>query len=153
MNEKELYIVEYVAGILKVYEDRCTISAKKNALNFLVGKFTQGEKVFYYSDITSVQFKEPDMFSDGYIEFETAGSHGSGSGSGFLSENRFAFNKKQLGDMLEVRKFIEDKVRANKNGSAQVTSADELKKYKDLLDSGVITQEEFDAKKKQLLGL
>lgn len=32
-------------------------------------------------------------------------------------------------------------------------SADELKKYKELLDSGVITQEEFDAKKKQLLGL
>ncbi|MBQ4560082.1 MAG: SHOCT domain-containing protein [Tyzzerella sp.] len=28
-----------------------------------------------------------------------------------------------------------------------------LKKYKDLLDSGVITQEEFDAKKKQILGL
>lgn len=32
-------------------------------------------------------------------------------------------------------------------------SADELKKFKDLLDSGVITQEEFDAQKKQLLGL
>lgn len=32
-------------------------------------------------------------------------------------------------------------------------NADELKKYKDLLDSGVITQEEFDTKKKQLLGL
>lgn len=31
--------------------------------------------------------------------------------------------------------------------------ADQIKKYKDLLDSGVITQEEFDAKKKQLLGL
>ena len=31
--------------------------------------------------------------------------------------------------------------------------ADELKKYKELLDTGVITQEEFDAKKKQLLGL
>lgn len=29
---------------------------------------------------------------------------------------------------------------------------DQLKKYKDLLDSGVITQEDFDAKKKQLLG-
>lgn len=28
-----------------------------------------------------------------------------------------------------------------------------LKKYKDLLDTGVITQEEFDAKKKQILGL
>jgi hypothetical protein len=31
--------------------------------------------------------------------------------------------------------------------------ADELKKYKDLLDDGVISQEEFEAKKKQLLDL
>ena len=31
--------------------------------------------------------------------------------------------------------------------------ADELKKFKELLDAGIITQEEFDAKKKQLLGL
>ena len=35
----------------------------------------------------------------------------------------------------------------------QPSSADELKKYKELLDMGVISQEEFDAKKKQLLGL
>lgn len=34
-----------------------------------------------------------------------------------------------------------------------LSDADEIKKYKELLDSGVITQEEFDAKKKQLLGL
>lgn len=34
-----------------------------------------------------------------------------------------------------------------------LSNADELKKYKDLLDQGIITQEEFDAKKKQLLGL
>ena len=33
------------------------------------------------------------------------------------------------------------------------TSADELKKYKDLLDDGAITQEEFETKKKELLGL
>lgn len=33
------------------------------------------------------------------------------------------------------------------------SNADELAKYKDLLDKGIITQEEFDAKKKQLLGL
>ena len=39
------------------------------------------------------------------------------------------------------------------NNIQESTSADELKKYKELLDSGVITQEEFDAKKKQLLGL
>lgn len=36
---------------------------------------------------------------------------------------------------------------------ASFSSADELKKYKDLLDNGIITQEEFEQKKKQLLGL
>ena len=30
---------------------------------------------------------------------------------------------------------------------------EELTKLKDLLDTGVITQEEFDAKKKQILGV
>ncbi len=33
------------------------------------------------------------------------------------------------------------------------TSADEIRKYKMLLDSGAITQEEYEEKKKQLLGM
>ena len=37
--------------------------------------------------------------------------------------------------------------------SASLSVADELKKFKELLDMGVISQDEFDAKKKQLLGL
>ena len=35
----------------------------------------------------------------------------------------------------------------------EISGADELKKYKELLDQGIISKEEFDAKKKQLLGL
>jgi len=34
-----------------------------------------------------------------------------------------------------------------------VSPAEEIKKFKELLDIGAISQEEFDAKKKQLLGL
>lgn len=34
-----------------------------------------------------------------------------------------------------------------------LSAADELKKFKDLLDSGIISQEEFDIKKKELLGI
>lgn len=37
--------------------------------------------------------------------------------------------------------------------ASQADAADALKKFKELLDMGVITQEEFDAKKRQLLGL
>lgn len=36
---------------------------------------------------------------------------------------------------------------------ASGSQADELLKFKELLDGGIITQEEFDVKKKQLLGL
>jgi hypothetical protein len=46
--------------------------------------------------------------------------------------------------------------RQNRKAPVQASNqsnADEMKKYKELLDSGVISQEEFDAKKKQLLGL
>ena len=34
-----------------------------------------------------------------------------------------------------------------------MTNADELKKYADLKDQGIITEEEFQAKKKKLLDL
>lgn len=37
--------------------------------------------------------------------------------------------------------------------SPAIGGADKLKMYKELLDSGTITQEEFDVKKKQILGL
>ena len=42
----------------------------------------------------------------------------------------------------------------NQNTEPKIGSnADELQKFKQLLDSGAVTQEEFDAKKKRLLGL
>lgn len=34
-----------------------------------------------------------------------------------------------------------------------ISAADEIKKFKELLDAGIITEEEFNAKKKQLLGI
>ena len=39
----------------------------------------------------------------------------------------------------------------SKNNNQQFSIADELKKYKDLFDSGAINQEEFEKKKKELL--
>ncbi len=58
----------------------------------------------------------------------------------------------------EVSKTISDFIATNVNEEKGIadsnnTNADELKKFKELLDMGVITKEEFDQKKKQLLGL
>ena len=42
---------------------------------------------------------------------------------------------------------------AQEESVASISNADEIKKYKELLDLGIITQEEFDVKKKQYLDL
>ena len=41
----------------------------------------------------------------------------------------------------------------NAENKPTISNADEIKKFKELLDMGVITEEEFNAKKKELLGL
>ncbi len=62
---------------------------------------------------------------------------------------------------LEIKSGIEN-LKAMTNTSTAPTSkvekdmfdvADEIRELKDLLDDGILTQEEFDAKKKQLLGI
>ncbi len=56
----------------------------------------------------------------------------------------------------EVIKLLMNRQKQQKNVNTPATPVsyvDELKKYKELLDSGVITEDEFNQKKKQLLGL
>ncbi len=59
---------------------------------------------------------------------------------------------------MEIKAALDNFKEQESNASTapvvqQVSAADELLKFKQLLDMGAITQEEFDAKKKQLLGL
>ncbi len=50
-------------------------------------------------------------------------------------------------------KIEEESKKVRTTTETNMNSTEEIKKYKELLDSNIITQEEFDAKKKQLLGL
>lgn len=64
------------------------------------------------------------------------------------------FSKCPYCNSTNIREMTDAEWQARQSTSQNtVSSADELRKFKELLDSGVITQEEFDAKKKQLLGL
>ena len=83
--------------------------------------------------------------------------------SNFFNENSFTFDTTRVSNqkMREVADYVKQKVeeaKQKKNAPVQqvvnqVSAADELIKYKQLLDMGAITQDEFDAKKKSLLGL
>ncbi|MBQ1902956.1 MAG: SHOCT domain-containing protein, partial [Ruminococcus sp.] len=48
---------------------------------------------------------------------------------------------------------INNQILYNYQQQPQTSSADELMKYKTLLEQGAITQEEYDAKKKQILNI
>lgn len=77
--------------------------------------------------------------------------------SGVISFVRISNNKeihKVISDLLIERQNNQDSLHTTTiKQEVPQSNADEIKKYKELFDSGVITQEEFDAKKKQLLGL
>ncbi|MBR2411780.1 MAG: SHOCT domain-containing protein [Clostridia bacterium] len=55
--------------------------------------------------------------------------------------------------IISDEEFEAMKAQQNVSNQQPISVADELKKFKELLDMGVISQEEFDSKKKQLLGL
>ena len=90
-------------------------------------------------------------------------STGFGIGLTFLSfifRLILAFGDAKYGDGTAANNsqdFVSQVVGKTKEVAAKAVStedgADELKKYKDLYDQGVLTEEEFEAKKKQILGL
>ena len=79
------------------------------------------------------------------------------TGNILISTSSKTIRFQSLTNAKEVANVINELLRNRYTNSTPVvnelSAADELTKYKKLLDNGVITQEEFDAKKKQLLGL
>lgn len=78
-----------------------------------------------------------------------------GTSSGRISF--FAMDKRDEIHSVLSELIITRQNSLNNNNEPKVqntlSGAEEIKKYKELLDSGIITQEEFDEKKKQLLSL
>ncbi len=160
--EKPIYDIAGARGRhLRVYEDKCVISTKPTVGSFISGNVSDGDKMIYYSDIIGVQYKKPG-YQLGYLQMETASALMNNGKDNFFNENSFTFAEKSMIEVEKATAFIKKKVdemkKQKKNStvstaSANVSVADELKKFKELLDLEVITQEEFDAKKKELLGL
>ena len=128
MDEKQLFYFDGGVGdILEVYEDKVIIKHKRAGL------------------------------VSGRIQFSLLGGRESigGALSASSDENTITFAKSTLNEEAEqIAEFINKKIGlARSNGPSMLSSADELKKFKDLLDAGIISQAEFDAKKKQILGV
>lgn len=55
--------------------------------------------------------------------------------------------------VLKIESIIKQNVALSIETVSPTSSTDEIRKYKELLDDGILTQEEFDFKKKELLGI
>lgn len=159
-GEHLIYLLRGLQSALYVYEDYVVIS------RHAVSNGIKGDKTIYYSDITSIQYKAQSLWSGGYIQFSIPGGNESTGGVLDAMDDENTVTLVSIPDIIketkevEVVDYLKKKIREAKTGARtaqtvvqQTSAADELKKFKELLDMGVITQEEFDAKKKQLLGL
>ena len=158
VEDKEIvYEIEGVRGrSIKIYKDKVIINVKTGIGSLITGNATDGEKTIYYRDVIGVQFKKSGV-AIGYLQLETASTSMNNRNNNFFNENSFTFDTTKVSNekMEEVASYVKKQVETYKNmGAVQVNSfsaADEIKKYKELLDIGAITQEEYDTKKKELL--
>lgn len=139
--------------IVTVDDQNITIEVK--GLTMALQRGIKGVKTIPIHSITAIQYKKPG-FTTGYMQFAYSGSSESKGGifDAVKDENTILFGKKETDKAERLKALIESKRQNVKSGPAKETStANEIKEFKLLLDDGVITQEEFDAKKKQLLGI
>ncbi len=163
---KELMSLKGTDGTIIAYDDRVVIS--RQGLTAISAHGFKGDKTFFYTDLTSIEYKKPGM-TNGYIHFVVPGasSHSPkvnliGTSQNTLSDENTvtfrAFNKNVPSESEELYNILLEQIQKAKstnnlsNNNFQ-SGADEILKYKSLLDSGIITQDEFNAKKKQILGL
>jgi Short C-terminal domain/Domain of unknown function (DUF4429) len=130
------------------------VTIKRGAKGFLLGGgMLRGDKTIPYSSIAAVQLKKAGMTA-GYLQLTLVGGPEAKGGlfQSTTDENTVNFYSNKAFE--EAKKLIEEGMLASRTGVVQQRSnADELAKFAELRDKGVITEEEFQKKKNQLLGL
>lgn len=127
---------------------------KRGVKGFLLGGgMLRGDKTIPYSSIVAVQLKKAGMTA-GYLQLTLKG--GSEAKGGLFQstrdENSINFHLRKNKEFIEAKELIEQKI-AIGSTPVKTSELDELEKLASLKDKGIITDEEFNAKKKQLLGL
>ena len=151
------YTLEGFKGCVRVYDDKVEINKKGSG--FISGNTN---KTLPMANIMSVSVTPSTIWARGFIEFTVPGGKDSSTiEQAMRNENALPLNASGQNDLaMEIKSYVEEQIMknaSNKGGTTIVqqanSPAEELKKMKELLDMGIINQEEFDAKKKQLLGL
>lgn len=124
--------------------------------------FGSSTKEILIKNISAIQMKDAG-WTNGYLQFVFTGSQES-KGRMFdaaKDENSIVFNTWQKKEFHTIKKLIDErrqelenlKYQNNTTASQPNHSPSDLEKFAELRDKGIITSEEFEAKKKQILNL
>ena len=141
---------------LLLLEDRVRIHRREEK-TFLNQGF-KGQKDILFSQISSVHLKKATTLGNGYIHFSLLGRDESRGPDPTRDENTVLFGGAHQPDFDKIKAAIETKMAAAR---ATVTMPrlstmsyiEELEQLAVLRNKGVITEEEFAAKKRQILGI
>ena len=164
-NIPKEYMKQYAKySSLELYDDK------------LVGKGNMnGDITYYFKSYMTVQWTPASLATQFayfiFVTTETSAARAVGIGGNLATLNDMnripfcggMFSYQAVNDYvkslyLEIKEVFNN-YKAAENESTEsavvqkLSNADEIKKYKELADNGIITQDEFEAKKKQLLGL
>ena len=119
----------------------------------------KGENRIPFSSIASLQYRKSNKLSaTGMLRFTITGN--SSPVASLADDNTIMFSYKENELFEKMRDFIQSQIQIISSPSAEKTSSTpdfdpvaEIRRYKELMDEGIITSEEFEAKKQQLLSL
>jgi ribosomal protein L40E len=152
-SEGLIKIVNGFNGQLELYEHKLVIRRKGGWALFSQG--LKGDKEILIKHISSIQFKKAGA-TGGYIQFAFIGGLEAKRGvfQATRDENTVLFNMNQQDDFKEMKRLIENQMLKIQNIKTEIKDElNNLEKLAELRDKGIITNEEFEAKKKKILRL
>jgi Short C-terminal domain len=143
------------AGVM-LFKD--VVRLQRLGLRNLLSGASRIEKDILISQIISIRFKKAGLLSNGYIELVLMHYHEKTDKEpeDETEDVIVSFRPGQQKAFEAFREMLEAKMTSGavvKAPTVATTDLDQLEKLASLLDKGIITEEEFSRKKKQLLGL
>lgn len=140
-----------VNGQLELSESVLCIK-RKGILAFMTHGL-KGDKEILISHISSIQFKNANFLMNGYIQFAFVGGLEAKRGifEGTHDENTIMFNQDQQPAFEALRNELQRRI-STKQPVDKLSSMDEIEKLASLRDKGIVSEDEFQKKKRELLG-
>jgi len=155
---KKRVIATGKTGEVELLENSVVIR-RKGFLTFVV-QGLQGDKEILLSAITGIELRKGNWFGRGFIRFLYMGANDRypqllllrRQNDPAYDENALVFARHAYQDFADLKEAIERRMRERVGGLPRPASVgDELHKLAELLGRGLLTQAEFDRKKRQLL--